>query len=115
MTIRKVLPQRWNEVVGLQHCKVYIFDDSEIISGANLSSDYFTDRWLNLIMFLFLLQSPHICGRQDRYVVVENCPGLADYYESYIDCIGELGLASGVSPDFDIFREIFISPGQWST
>ena len=57
---RKVLPQRWNEVVGLQHCKVYIFDDSVIISGANLSSDYFTDRWLNLIMFLFLLQSPHI-------------------------------------------------------
>jgi len=67
--LRKVLPQRWNEIVGLQHCKVYIFDDSVIISGANLSSDYFTDR-------------------QDRYVVVENCPGLADYYESYIDSIG---------------------------
>ena len=43
-TTRKVLPQRWNEIVGLQHCKVYIFDDSVIISGANLSSDYFTDR-----------------------------------------------------------------------
>jgi len=68
--LRKVLPQRWNEVVGLQHCKVYIFDDTVIISGANLSSDYFTDR-------------------QDRYVVVEDCPGLADYYESYIDSIGQ--------------------------
>ena len=44
-TSRKVLPQRWNEVVGLQHCKVYIFDDSVIVSGANLSSDYFTNRW----------------------------------------------------------------------
>ena len=28
--------------------------------------------------------------RQDRYVLVENCPGLADYYESYIDSIGKL-------------------------
>ena len=32
-------------------------------------------------MILFL-------NRQDRYVVVEDCPGLADYYESYIDSIG---------------------------
>lgn len=30
---KKVLPERWNEIVGLQHIKVYIFDDNLIISG----------------------------------------------------------------------------------
>lgn len=71
--LKKVLPQRWNETVGLQHCKVYVFDDSVIISGANLSNDYFSNR-------------------QDRYLVVEDCPGLADYYEECIDTIGRFSL-----------------------
>ena len=38
------LPSKWNELLGLQHCKVYIFDNSLIISGANLSRDYFMNR-----------------------------------------------------------------------
>lgn len=29
-------PDRWNEILGLQHMKVYVFDDSVIITGANL-------------------------------------------------------------------------------
>ena len=63
--MKRLLPSKWNETVGLQHCKVYVFDDSLIISGANLSQDYFT-------------------SRQDRYVLIENCPGLADYYEELV-------------------------------
>ena len=31
------MPPKYNEMFGLQHCKVYIFDDDVIISGANLS------------------------------------------------------------------------------
>lgn len=27
------LPHKWNEVIGLQHIKVYIFDDNVILSG----------------------------------------------------------------------------------
>ena len=42
--LARLLPAKWNEVVGLQHCKVYIFDNSLIVSGANLSQDYFTNR-----------------------------------------------------------------------
>ncbi len=34
---RSVVPPKVNEVFGLQHIKVYIFDDSVMISGANLS------------------------------------------------------------------------------
>ncbi|KAF4532394.1 hypothetical protein B566_EDAN003846 [Ephemera danica] len=64
-TIKKLLPQRWNELVGLQHMKIYLFDDSVIISGANLSNDYFTNR-------------------QDRYVLIENCKDLADFLDGLV-------------------------------
>ena len=57
---KRVLPPRWNEGISLQHCKVYLFDDTVILSGANLSDTYFTDR-------------------DDRYVVFTDCAPLADY------------------------------------
>ncbi|KAJ2345154.1 CDP-diacylglycerol--glycerol-3-phosphate 3-phosphatidyltransferase [Coemansia erecta] len=41
---KQAWPQRYNETFGLQHIKAYIFDDDVIISGANLSRDYFTNR-----------------------------------------------------------------------
>ncbi|KAK0289486.1 CDP-diacylglycerol--glycerol-3-phosphate 3-phosphatidyltransferase [Friedmanniomyces endolithicus] len=43
--IRKaILPKRINEGWGLQHMKLYGIDDEIIMSGANLSDDYFTNR-----------------------------------------------------------------------
>ena len=48
---KKTIPDKYNELIGLQHCKLFVFDDSVIISGANLSSDYFTNR-------------------QDRYILI---------------------------------------------
>lgn len=43
--VRKaVLPKRINEGWGLQHMKLYGVDDELIMSGANLSTDYFTNR-----------------------------------------------------------------------
>ena len=43
--IRKALiPKRINEGWGLQHIKLYGVDDEVILSGANLSNDYFTNR-----------------------------------------------------------------------
>ncbi|KAF2446551.1 hypothetical protein P171DRAFT_430683 [Karstenula rhodostoma CBS 690.94] len=41
---KKVIPNRINEGWGLQHMKLYGVDDEVIMSGANLSSDYFTNR-----------------------------------------------------------------------
>ena len=41
---KALMPQRYNETLGLQHTKIFVFDDSVILSGANLSSDYFTNR-----------------------------------------------------------------------
>ena len=39
-----VLPNPLNEVAGVFHLKVYIVDDNLILSGANLSEEYFVDR-----------------------------------------------------------------------
>ncbi|KAH7701676.1 phospholipase D family protein [Aphelenchoides avenae] len=66
--VKSVLPERVNEVVGLQHMKFFIFDDDVIISGANLSDSYFTDR-------------------QDRYMVVRNNPQLANFFASLFDAV----------------------------
>lgn len=64
--LRKLLtPHRWNELFGLQHMKLYIFDNTVIISGANLSNDYFTNR-------------------QDRYFVIKD-KGLSDFYNGLVD------------------------------
>ncbi|KAI0123281.1 hypothetical protein BJ170DRAFT_660087 [Xylariales sp. AK1849] len=41
---KKHIPKRINEGWGLQHMKLYGIDDEIILSGANLSSDYFTNR-----------------------------------------------------------------------
>ncbi|KAM0328564.1 hypothetical protein ACHAQA_004972 [Verticillium albo-atrum] len=41
---KKVMPRRVNEGWGLQHMKLYGVDDEIILSGANLSNDYFTNR-----------------------------------------------------------------------
>ena len=38
------LPPKIQEMMGVMHMKFFVFDDTVIISGANLSTDYFTTR-----------------------------------------------------------------------
>ncbi|GAA5981145.1 hypothetical protein JCM11641_003126 [Rhodosporidiobolus odoratus] len=61
---RQVVPKRFNEGWGLQHMKVYGVDDEVILSGANLSHDYFTNR-------------------TDRYILFRHAP-LAEYFSSLL-------------------------------
>lgn len=69
---RMIIPKRVNETLGLQHMKFYGFDDDKlIISGANLSNDYFTNR-------------------QDRYHILKDCPGLVQYFKGLHDTISSL-------------------------
>lgn len=70
---KKIAPARWNELLGLQHMKVYLFDDSVMISGANLSNDYFTNR-------------------QDRYILIED-KSLADFYAKFIGKVQQFSMA----------------------
>uniref|UniRef100_A0A668A9E2 CDP-diacylglycerol--glycerol-3-phosphate 3-phosphatidyltransferase n=1 Tax=Myripristis murdjan TaxID=586833 RepID=A0A668A9E2_9TELE len=71
--LRLLVPQRFNETIGVQHIKVYLFDDSIIISGANLSDSYFTNR-------------------QDRYVLLDNCGELADFFSDLVGAVGDVSL-----------------------
>lgn len=71
--LRLLVPQRFNETIGVQHIKVYLFDDSIIISGANLSDSYFTNR-------------------QDRYVLLENCGEVADFFADLVEAVGDVSL-----------------------
>ena len=67
---KKLIPKRFNEGLGLQHMKIYGFDNELILSGANLSNDYFTNR-------------------QDRYYVF-NSKLLTDYYFNLHQLISSL-------------------------
>jgi len=70
--LKKYMPNRYNEIIGLQHMKLYIFDDTLIISGANLSNDYFTNR-------------------QDRYYVIKD-KKLSDFYSGLIEKVQNFSL-----------------------
>lgn len=63
--VKAMLPPPFNETMGVLHSKVYLADDTLILSGANLSEDYFTDR-------------------QDRYVQMHGCADLADFYDQFV-------------------------------
>lgn len=71
--LRRLLPERFNETIGLQHIKAYVFDSSLVLSGANLSDSYFTNR-------------------QDRYVFLRDCPELADFFSELVDAVGDVSL-----------------------
>ncbi|CAO1616833.1 unnamed protein product [Jaminaea pallidilutea] len=63
--LEKIIGKRVVEGAGLQHMKVYGGDDEFIISGANLSHDYFTNR-------------------QDRYIHIREQRSLSNYLHSLV-------------------------------
>lgn len=87
--LKKVVPERFNETIGLTHIKIYLFDDSFIISGANLSNDYFTNR-------------------QDRYILFNDCPELANFFNDLVKAVMSFSLtlttddALCLAPDWNI-------------
>ncbi|CAB4021107.1 CDP-diacylglycerol--glycerol-3-phosphate 3-phosphatidyltransferase, mitochondrial [Paramuricea clavata] len=71
--LRWIVPEKFNETIGVSHLKVYLMDDSFIISGANLSNDYFTNR-------------------QDRYIYVKNSQNVADYFDDLVHTVSNFSL-----------------------
>ncbi|KAK3359627.1 hypothetical protein B0T25DRAFT_533440 [Lasiosphaeria hispida] len=67
---KKHIPKRINEGWGLQHMKLYGVDDDIILSGANLSSDYFTNR-------------------QDRYHLFQS-KDITEYFSNIYDAVASL-------------------------
>uniref|UniRef100_A0A1D1ZQS1 CDP-diacylglycerol--glycerol-3-phosphate 3-phosphatidyltransferase n=1 Tax=Auxenochlorella protothecoides TaxID=3075 RepID=A0A1D1ZQS1_AUXPR len=64
-SIRRVLPPRVREVLGVQHIKAFAFDDDVVLTGANISGAYLSDR-------------------QDRYWVVRRSPRLAAFVHGLV-------------------------------
>nr|CAG4650278.1 EOG090X08SX [Sida crystallina] len=81
--LKSVLPQRWDEIVGLQHMKLYLFDDSVLISGANLSNDYFTNR-------------------QDRYLLIEDSKNLADFCDQLVQTVSRFSFKLDKSNNLEL-------------
>jgi CDP-diacylglycerol---glycerol-3-phosphate 3-phosphatidyltransferase len=72
-----MLPSPLNEVAGVFHIKCYIIDDNLILSGANLSQEYFTDR-------------------QDRYTwFTDGGGGLVDFYADLMKALCDYGSIYG--------------------
>ncbi|XP_030840085.1 CDP-diacylglycerol--glycerol-3-phosphate 3-phosphatidyltransferase, mitochondrial [Strongylocentrotus purpuratus] len=68
---KALIPERFNEAIGLSHLKVYTFDDTLLMSGANLSEMYFTNR-------------------QDRYILIKNCPELVNFFNELVLAVSSL-------------------------
>lgn len=71
----RLLPTRINEVLGVFHTKVFLVDDTVILTGANLSGSYLTNR-------------------QDRYVVIRDSPLLANFMHRLIRLIQRFSFAA---------------------
>jgi CDP-diacylglycerol---glycerol-3-phosphate 3-phosphatidyltransferase len=76
---KRIIPRRINEGWGLQHMKLYGVDDEIMMSGANLSDDYFTNR-------------------QDRYHLFSS-KDLADYFYRIQNAVSSISFR--VDPDSD--------------
>lgn len=68
------IPPRLNEIFGLSHFKVSVFDNNVIITGANLSKNYFEDR-------------------ADRYIFIKNHPKLANYFDELLSVVGKFSFS----------------------
>lgn len=89
--VRWLLPQRWNETLGLTHLKVYLFDDTLVLSGANLSDQYFRNR-------------------QDRYVVFRDCSQLADYFARLVATVSSFSLQLHADNSVALGRDFPVHP-----
>ncbi|KAI9917795.1 hypothetical protein PsorP6_012465 [Peronosclerospora sorghi] len=85
--LKAKLPPPLNETLGVSHAKVYLVDETLILSGANLSADYFTNR-------------------QDRYVQLGQCGGLARFYHDFVALVTRFSykvkLASNVLTEYEL-------------
>ncbi|KAF2219716.1 hypothetical protein BDZ85DRAFT_276148 [Elsinoe ampelina] len=87
---KQILPARINEGWGLQHMKLYGFDDEIMLSGANLSDDYFTNR-------------------QDRYHLISSAE-VTQYYRRIYNAVCKLSYR--MAPKGDRGEETHL---KWNT
>src|SRR5699024_3097945 len=85
---------KWNELSSLHHMKLYIFDDNLIISGANLSDMYFTNR-------------------QDRYVLIRDSPQICNYFDQLIKTVSKFSMALQQDGQFRLHSDWKYDPRKY--
>eukprot|EP00163_Fabomonas_tropica_P015070 TRINITY_DN2747_c0_g1_i3.p1 TRINITY_DN2747_c0_g1~~TRINITY_DN2747_c0_g1_i3.p1 ORF type:complete len:415 (-),score=65.23 TRINITY_DN2747_c0_g1_i3:74-1318(-) len=80
--VASLLPPRVNEVPFVYHIKGFIFDNDVLMSGANLSDDYFTNRL-------------------DRYWLFREAPSLAEFYRSLFTIVADMSHQAEYQDDDD--------------
>ena len=80
--ILHTLVPSFREVLGVHHAKFAVFDDSVVLTGANLEEQYFL-------------------SRRDRYWIINNCRELADYLEDY--ALNLLSASEQIAWDGELF------------
>ncbi|CAD2101488.1 CDP-diacylglycerol-glycerol-3-phosphate 3-phosphatidyltransferase [Plasmodium vinckei petteri] len=84
-----ILPYRANEAIGVMHMKIYMGDDTLIMSGANLNNSYLTNR-------------------KDRHFLIEN-KFLANSIYKIVNCVQQMSFS--LNPDLTIeWRSDLINP-----
>lgn len=83
----KMIGRRFNEGFGLQHMKLYGFDDDVLISGANLSRDYFT-------------------RRKDRYMLIRSHAPLADYLHGLVLLVSRFSYRLQYAGDQALLKDV---------
>jgi len=66
--LSNVTPSVVHEVLGVHHIKAHVFDNNVLITGANLSEDYFTNR-------------------QDRCYIIRESPHVANYFDDLLNTL----------------------------
>uniref|UniRef100_V5EVL2 CDP-diacylglycerol--glycerol-3-phosphate 3-phosphatidyltransferase n=2 Tax=Kalmanozyma brasiliensis (strain GHG001) TaxID=1365824 RepID=V5EVL2_KALBG len=89
--MKKIVGKRFNEGWGLQHMKIYGFDNDVVLSGANLSRDYFTNR-------------------RDRYLLIEDHMEVANYLDSLVHLVGQFSFKLETSSPRSVSADSTSSP-----
>ncbi|XP_008474546.1 CDP-diacylglycerol--glycerol-3-phosphate 3-phosphatidyltransferase, mitochondrial [Diaphorina citri] len=89
--LNRLLPHRYNELIGLQHMKFYLIDNCVIITGANLSGDYFT-------------------SRQDRYMIIQDHKPLSDFFDDLSRVLCKISFQLTPDGKFILDKEFPLSP-----
>lgn len=84
--LKRLLPDRVNEIIGVMHIKVYIADNDLLITGANLSNDYFVNR-------------------QDRYILLKDCKNLCDFYCLLFDSVRDFSFKVDKNGEINFFND----------
>lgn len=82
---QRTLENPYNEVAGVAHLKCYIVDDDLILTGANLSEEYFCDRTDRYLWLTATATSQRSKGNE----VAHSC-GVNDYSNSLVECYAAL-------------------------